>query len=441
MNENLVRGKQAVVLGLGESGRAAAELLCQKGANVIIRDNYLNERVDQVARGLGARGMRVETQATGFTPCRFDLGVLSPGINPSVPLVTQLKRERVPVIGELELAYRFCTVPVVAVTGTNGKSTTTELVAASLSAGGLQTVACGNIGVPFSDVVRAGEPLDVITLEVSSFQLEGIETFRPRVAVYLNFTPDHLDRYQTMGEYRQAKIRVFMNQTAEDFAVVNPDCELPALAARRVTVSAYHGGADYTFTGGYLCYHGQRVLAQEKTRLRGPHNAENQLAALAVADLHGVPLTETIDALRAYRALPHRCEVVRERGGVTFINDSKATNIDALEKALLGQTRPVVLIAGGKDKGFDFAPLKNLLAEKAREVVAIGEVQDKLVAAWGQYVRCHRAADFAEAVSVSARLARAGDVVLLSPGCSSYDMFKNFEDRGRQFGELVAKLD
>jgi len=440
MNENFVDGKQVAVLGLGESGRAAAELLARKGANVIIRDNYLNERIDQVAKKLAIGGIRVETQKSGFTPCRFDLGVLSPGIDPNVPLVKQLKRDNVPVIGELELAYRFCDIPVVAITGTNGKSTTTELVAAALTAGGLKTTACGNIGVPFSDVGRAGEFYNLITLEVSSFQLEAIEKFKPQVAVYLNFTPDHLDRYKSMEEYRQAKVRIFMNQTKDDFAVVNPDCELPELKAKKITINAYHGGTDYTFEDGFLCAHGERVLAQDLTNLRGPHNAENQLATLAVADVYGVPRKDVIEALKAYRPLPHRCELVRELDDVTYVNDSKATNIDALEKALMGQTRPVVLIAGGKDKGFDFTPLKTLITKKVKDVVAIGEVQNKIVQSWGQYVRCHRAADFAEAVNMSRRLAKPGDTVLLSPGCSSYDMFKNFEDRGQQFRELVAKL-
>ncbi|MDR1305096.1 MAG: UDP-N-acetylmuramoyl-L-alanine--D-glutamate ligase [Verrucomicrobiales bacterium] len=440
MKENFVSGRRVVVMGLGESGRAAAELLIQKGASVIIRDSYLNERIDQMARQLQLRGARVETQPAGFTPCRFDLGVLSPGIDPQVPLVRQLRRARVPVVGEVELAARFCDTPVVAVTGTNGKSTTTELVAAALTAGGLRTTACGNLGVPFSDVVRGGDFYNVITLEVSSFQLETIEHFRPRVAVYLNFTPDHLDRYPTLAAYRQAKIRIFMNQTAADFAVVNPACELPALAAKKITISADHDDADYTFRDGALYAGGQKILMQEATNLRGPHNAENQLAALAVADLYGVARPDAIAALRAYRALPHRCELVRELDGVTYINDSKATNIDALEKALAGQTRPVVLIAGGKDKGFDFAPLKALMVKKARAVVAIGEVQNQLVRAWGQHVPCHRAADLAEAVSLGRRLAKPGDTVLLSPGCSSYDMFKNFADRGQQFKELVAKL-
>ncbi len=435
-----MKNKKIVVLGLGESGRAAAELLISKGANVIIRDDYLNERIDQLVRKFATSGVRVETQQTGFTPCRFDLGVLSPGIDPSMPLVKQLRGGNTPVIGEVELAYRFCESPVAAITGTNGKSTTTELVAAVLTAGGHRTTACGNIGKPFSDVVRSGEFYNVITLEVSSFQLETIVEFRPQVAVYLNLTPDHLDRYKSVEEYRQAKVRIFMNQTADDFAVVNPDCELPGLKAKRITINAYHADADYTFTGGWLCAGKEKVLQQSSTRLSGMHNAENQLAALAVADIYGVPREAAVDALCAYQPLPHRCELVREFDGVLYLNDSKATNIDALEKALLGQTRPVVLIAGGKDKGFDFGTIKKLVAEKVKEAVLIGETQSKLVQAWGQHVRCHRAGSLEEAVLASRRLSHPGDTVLLSPGCSSYDMFKDFEHRGQLFRELVNQL-
>jgi len=435
-----VANKKVVVLGLGESGRAAAELLVQKGANVIIRDNYLNERIEQLASRLGVQGVKVETKPASFTPCRFDLGVLSPGIDPSIPLVRQLHRDKTPVMAEIELAYRFSDIPVIAITGTNGKSTTTELVAAVLSAGGMRTVACGNIGMPYSDVVRSGDFYNAITLEVSSFQLEGIVEFRPRVAVYLNLTPDHLDRYKNMEEYRRAKQRVFMNQTADDFAVVNPDCELPRLNARVVTISAYRSDTQYTFRNGALYAGNEMVLEQSATQLRGPHNAENQLAALAVADLHGVPRAATVEALREYRPLAHRCEVVRELGGVVYINDSKATNIDALEKALLGQDRPVVLIAGGKDKGFDFSAVQKVVGERVKAAVLIGETQSKLVQAWGQHTSCHRAVDLCEAVQLAQQLARSGDAVLLSPGCSSYDMFKNFEHRGQLFRELVNQI-
>jgi UDP-N-acetylmuramoylalanine--D-glutamate ligase len=435
-----VYDKSIVVLGLGESGRAAAELLLAKGARVIIRDSQLNERVERLAARLRPLGARVEIQERAFTPCRFDLGVLSPGIDPKVPLVAQLRRENVPIIGEIELAWRFCPRPVIAITGTNGKSTTTELIAAVLTAGGKRTEACGNIGKPFCDVVRHAEHLDVITLEASSFQLEAIETFAPRIAVFLNFAPDHLDRYASMDEYFAAKLRVFENQTEGDFAVVNSTLRLPALRARKITIHAYGAEADYVFRDGWLCRGDERILEQSRTRLRGPHNAENQLAALAVADIWGIPRSAAIEALCAYQALPHRCEVVRVLDGVTWINDSKATNLHSMESALPGMEPPCVLIAGGKDKGFDYGAIRPLIARHVSDAVLIGEAQSAMVAAWGQHTRCHRAADLAEAVATARRLARPGQSVLLSPGCSSYDMFKNFEERGEVFRALVHAL-
>lgn len=432
--------KTVAVLGLGESGRAAAELLLAKGARVIIRDTQLNDRIERVAARLRPRGARVEIQERAFTPCRIDLAVLSPGIDPKVPLVSQLRQDSVPVIAEIELAWRFCPCPVIAITGTNGKSTTTELVAAVLTAGGQRTEACGNIGKPFSDVVRENEDLDVITLEASSFQLEAIESFAPRIAVFLNWAADHLDRYASLDEYFAAKLRIFENQSADDFAIVNSSLQLPPLRARTTTIHAYGQEADYTFREGWLCRGSERILEQSRTRLRGPHNAENQLAALAVADIYGIPRSATCEALCAYQALPHRCEVVRELDGVTWINDSKATNLHSMESALPSMETPCVLIAGGKDKGFDYNSIRKLIARHVADAVLIGEAQSAMMAAWGQHTRCHRAADLAEAVRLARRLARPGQCVLFSPGCSSYDMFKNFEERGAVFRALVHDL-
>lgn len=429
-----------MVLGMGESGRAAAELLRAKGAEVIICDSQMNDRIERVAARLRPQGIRVEIQPRAFNPCRIDLGVLSPGIDPSVPLVRQLHAEHVPVIGEIELAARFCDKPIVAITGTNGKSTTTELVAAVLAAGGKRTEACGNIGKPFSDVARNAEQLDVITLEVSSFQLETIETFCPRIALFLNFAPDHLDRYKSMEEYWRAKLRIFENQGPEDYAVVNADLDLPKLAARRITIHAYGKDADYTLRDGWLCRGGEKIVRQSETSLSGPHNAENQLAALAVGDLYGIDRATVLGVLARYKALPHRCEKVRELDGVSYVNDSKATNLHSLESALQGMAVPCVLIAGGKDKGFDYAAIRDLVGRHVADAVLIGEAQSRMVEAWGQRTRCHRAQDLAEAVATARRLARKGQTVLLSPGCSSYDMFKNFEERGRVFRDLVRDL-
>lgn len=432
-----VNGKRVVVLGLGISGMEAAQLLQDHGAQVTVRDNATTGKVAERGALLRQRGVRVELGPEIRAEARFDFGVLSPGINPAAPLVETLHQAGLPMFGELELAYRFCECPIVAITGTNGKTTTTELVNALLSAGGKRTLASGNIGTAFSAAVRESASLDVMVLEVSSFQLENIVDFRPRVSVHLNLTPDHLDRYATMEEYAHAKRQVFRNQTSDDYAVLNAKLSLPGLMATRITFSAEGLAADYQLIDGWLAARGEQVLEQSRTHLIGEHNAENMLAALAVADLYDVPREVSIEALCAYHPLPHRCEKVGEIDGVIYLNDSKATNIDALEKALIAMRTPVVLMAGGKDKGLDFTSLLLLLREKARAVVLIGQMAEKLSATWGSVVPCHTCGLLANAVAEARRLAHRGDTILFSPGCSSYDMFRSFEDRGDQFRELV----
>jgi len=433
-----VNGKQVVVLGLGISGMEAAKLLKDNGAHVTVRDNAAADpKVKQRAEALRRLGVSVELGEAIASMPRFDFCVLSPGINPNAPLVRGLRQAGLPMFGELEVAYRFCKCPIVAITGTNGKTTTTELVDAMLAAGGKRTKASGNIGTAFSSAVRDSANLDVMVLEVSSFQLEHIVEFRPRISVHLNLTPDHLDRYGSMEEYETAKWQVFRNQTADDYAIVNSNLRLPEIAAKKITFSVTGSQADYQLIDGWLVASGVQVLEQSRTNLIGPHNAENMLAALAVADLYQVPRENAIRALGAYKPLPHRCEKVGEIDGVTFINDSKATNIDALEKALLAMRLPIVLIAGGKDKGLDFSGLRPLLREKVKAVVLIGQMTEKLFAAWNTAVPCVAATTLADSVERARSLANAGDVVLFSPGCSSYDMFKDFEDRGNQFRALI----
>ncbi len=433
-----VKGKEVVVLGLGISGMEAAKLLQDHGANVTVRDDADNKApVLQRADALRQRGINVELGNAIRESTGFDFCVLSPGIDPNMPLVRRLRQAGLPTFGELELAYRFCACPIVAITGTNGKTTTTELVNAVLAAGGKRTMSAGNIGTAFSEAVRGSNDLDVMVVEVSSFQLEHITDFRPRVSVHLNLTPDHLDRYKTMEEYEAAKWEIFRNQTPDDVAIVNTNLRLPPIRAKRVTISAAGNAADYQLLDGWLVAHGQQVLEQSRTNLIGPHNAENMLAALAVADQYEIPREAAVRALCAYRPLPHRLEKVAEIGGVTFLNDSKATNIDALEKALMAMRAPVVLIAGGKDKGLDFTGLRQLVREKVKAVVLIGQMTEKLFAAWNSATPCTRATTLADAVDKAQALTQSGDVVLLSPGCSSFDMFKSFEDRGDQFRALV----
>jgi len=437
-------GKNAVVLGLGHSGEAAALLLSEEGARVTVCESGSGEALRGKAAALEARGIRVLLgEEADSDPSVYDIAILSPGIDPAVALVQNVVRKKIPIIGELELAFEECSCPAVAITGTNGKTTTTELTTEMLKACGVRTMASGNIGLPFAAAVRSSHELDVMVLEVSSFQLETIRTFHPQVAVWLNLSPNHLDRYPGMKEYRDAKLRIFENQTASDIAVVNAASELPVLAARRITFSAHRNDADFTLAGSRICFRGQPILDQAETKLPGIHNAENLMAALAIGHALDVEFDVMAGAVTGYTAPAHRCEFVRELDGVRWINDSKATNLDAMEMAIRSQNSPIVLIAGGKDKGFEFDAIAPLVRERVRAAVLIGEMKDRIAASWAG-VACHKAATLEEAVALAAQLAAAGDAVLFSPGTSSFDMFRNYGERGNLFKahthQLTSKL-
>jgi len=433
-------GKNAVVLGLGHSGEAAALLLCEEGARVTVCETGATAAIRAKAADLEARGIRVLLgDAADTDPSVYDVAVLSPGIDPTVTLVQNVTGKNIPVIGELELAFEECSCPTVAITGTNGKTTTTELTTEMLKACGVRTMASGNIGLPFATAVRSSNELDVMVLEVSSFQLETVRTFHPQVAVWLNLSPNHLDRYPGMKEYRDAKLRIFENLTSSDFAVVNAASELPPLAARRITFSAHRNDADFTLDGSRICFGGQVVLDHEHTRLRGIHNAENLMAALAIGHALDVEFDLMAGAVTEYTAPAHRCEFVRELDGVRWINDSKATNLDAMEMAIRSQNSPIVLIAGGKDKGFEFDAIAPLVRERVRAAVLIGEMRGRIANSWTG-LACHTASSLEEAVALAAGLAQAGDVVLFSPGTSSFDMFRNYGERGNLFKTQTHQL-
>lgn len=435
-------GKKAAVLGAGLSGTAAALLLRSEGAEVTVLDSAEeNKLLKSTIENLRSRGVTVRAgSAAEADPSPYDFVVLSPGIDPLSALATNFSSRKIDTIGELELGWRSVDAPVIAITGTNGKTTTTELLAQMLNACGQETIACGNIGKPLCEVALEDRDLDVLTVEVSSFQLETIRTFRPSIGVWLNFAPDHLDRYRSVAEYRAAKLRIFENQTGDDVAVINAGESLPKIAARTVTFSAYADQADFRFEGGSIVYGGQPVLRMGDLKLRGSHNIENVMAALAVGLARGLTFEQMLPPLHAYEPRPHRCEFVREVGGVTYINDSKATNLDAVEKALLAQNRKVVLIAGGKDKGFTFETLRPLVSEKSRAVILIGEMATRICQDWNDAVPCEIANSLADAVERAHAVAQSGEVVLFSPGTSSFDMFKSYADRGDQFRALVHAL-
>ena len=436
------KNQNVCVLGVGLSGTAAALLLKSEGAHVTVLDsaeeeNLLKSTIDN----LRAKGIRVicgtPADEDSFT---YQMAVISPGIDPGSRLARNFSSRKIDVIGELELGWESCEIPVIAVTGTNGKTTTTELLAQTLSACGQRTIACGNIGKPLSEVAREKRPFDVLTVEVSSFQLETIRSFHPSISLWLNFAPDHLDRYRSVADYRSAKLRIFENQTEQDVAIVNAAEALPKIRPRGITFSAYSDEADFRLSEGAIVYRNKAVLRLSEAKLGGLHNIENLMATLAAGMVRGLSFREMVAPLCEYEPRPHRCEFVREISGVGYVNDSKATNLDAVEKALRAQSKPVILIAGGKDKGFTFDPLRDLVKEKARSTILIGEMAESIRRSWSGAVESEIADSLAGAVERAHAIARPGEIVLFSPGTSSFDMFKSYADRGDQFRALVRAL-
>jgi UDP-N-acetylmuramoylalanine--D-glutamate ligase len=449
--------KRVLVVGLGASGVAAAELLRARGARVTAVDNADTAVLRSQAHAL--RGLGVETLLGQAVPPggTFDLLVLSPGVPSTNPLVSEVARRGVPVISELELGWQQSYCLSVAITGTNGKTTTTELVERMLTHNHLKTLAAGNIGTPLCEVAARTRELDYLTLEVSSFQLETIAHFRPAFGVLMNITPDHLDRYEGMDSYARAKARLFMNQQAFDWAIIQSEAlaRLRALGAtipsKIITFSASDRDADLHLERGLLIsrlpdWPGP-LLDMAQCRLQGPHNAENLMAALAVGRALRLPLEGMAEALRTYPPAPHRCERVAEIGGVLYVNDSKATNVDAVAKALLAMPagaetgRPNVwLLAGGKDKGFDFHDVGPLLAQRVKGAFLFGETREKIRAAWSLFTSCALVGSLLEGISKAAQNAVPGDVILLSPACSSFDQFQNYQQRGDMFRQAVQNL-
>ena len=431
-----LKGKAVVILGAGRSGRAAAALALREGATVRVHDAAPS--IDGMPQGVGL--CPAVTEETGHaTTC--DLLVVSPGIDTFGPLVAAYSESAGEMIGETEFAARYYTGRIVGITGTNGKTTTTELVDRILRAGGYDSMPCGNYGTPLSEVVLREPVPTAVALEVSSFQLETIRTLRPEVSIWLNFAPDHMDRYPTVQSYFDAKFRIFENQTEADTAIIRSGENLPPIKPKVVTFSTEDASADWFSDGRQLLRKGEPVFDLESTtRMRGLHNAENAMAAIAACEALGIPLDAAREALNGYAPPLHRCELVRTLDGVEYLNDSKATNLHALESALRSQTRPVVLIAGGKEKGLDYAPVVPLLLKKAVAAVTYGQIGEPLAAIFSTAVPVERAVTLAEAVAAARRLAPRGSTVLLSPGTSSFDQFSGYEQRGDVFRELVLNL-
>ncbi len=431
-------GKQIAVLGAGGSGYAAAALALSRGASVRVFDSGAPEKLAAAVAKFEALGAPLTCGEAALTPPhRFDLVVLSPGIDTAWPIARDFAAASGEMIGEIEFAWRFSDIPVIGITGTNGKTTTTALITAMLQAAGFRAIAAGNIGLPYSEVVNSGDRYDWVVLELSSFQLETITSLSPRIAVWMNFAPDHMDRYATVEDYFAAKFHLF-DYLGEDALVIRKEeCDL-GLDARTVTFSAFSTTADLGYLAGEILHPDSgRRFPFAAGELQGKHNAENVMAALAVADELGLEWDALVSAIQQFQAPPHRCEKVARLDGALYLNDSKSTNLHSLESALAGQDEPVILIAGGKNKGLDFAELRDLAGRMVRECICIGEIADQIADAWAGVVPCHRAADVDDAVATARRLARPGDIVLFSPGTSSFDMFSGYEARGEAFRSAV----
>ena len=441
----VLAGKKVLVIGLGRTGLAAADYLLRAGAAVRAADRRTSVEGDAAA--LAARGAELRLGEEGSQLLAgIDVVVPSPGVPRSSSVLAEAVRRSIPVLSEIELAFAELRLPLVAVTGTNGKSTTTTLLGEMFRRAGRNVFVGGNLGTPFIEAAKT--PYELAVIEVSSFQLEWVRTLRPTIGVYLNLSEDHLDRYQDLAEYAAAKANLFARQTRRDHAVLNgADPVVRALAGRLASRAAWFDWqpverGSYYSNGAVVYRDGGREesFALDRWRLPGPHNVENAMAAVAAARLWGLPPQIVQEALDGFGGLAHRLALVATKNGVSYFDDSKATNVDAVVKALASFTSPVVLLAGGLDKGVDFAPLRQPLREKVRKAIVFGQAREKIYRAIGDAAPVEAVATLQEAVQAAARASRAGDTVLLSPGCASFDEFSDYAHRGRAFCAAVRRL-
>jgi|Deesub1362A_J573_1020465.scaffolds.fasta_scaffold00134_48 UDP-N-acetylmuramoylalanine--D-glutamate ligase len=464
---NTFKDKRVLVVGLKRSGLGAANLLHGLGARVTVNDRDSREALSGYIERLDDSIEVITGEHPDHLFYESDMIVVSPGVPMDMPQILSAMIRGVPVIGELELAYQVIKgmgdgrQRFIAVTGTNGKSTTTTLVHLMLREAGLKSLFGGNIGNALSEMILDLESqisgIEFIVAEVSSFQLESISTFRPYISAILNITPDHLDRYEDMDEYINAKARIFENQQEGDYLIVNADdvvieglidkrlkarVDRPGLLCfslkKEVEGMHFRDGVIYASLPSFLPppFH---LIKEEEIGIRGVHNLENAMAASLIALLCGVPVDVIRRVLGRFRGLEHRLEYVGEIGGVRFINDSKGTNTGAVRKSLEGLDR-VILIMGGMDKGEDFSVLKDVVRDRVRTLILLGQAREKIKGVLGDVVDTFMVDDMDEAVNLAFSMASAGDTVLLSPGCASFDMFRDFEERGRRFKEAVKGL-
>ena len=446
-----LNNKRVLVVGLGKSGVASALFLRSRGAQVTVSDSKPQEQLSEEIPILLDHGIIIETGGHGERTFHGqDLIVVSPGVPADSPPLVQARALGEPVIGEIELAAQFLPKSIVAITGSNGKTTTTTLTGEIITAGGYPTRVGGNIGTPAISLVATARPDSVVVLEVSSFQLETIQTFRARVAVVLNVTPDHLDRHRTFETYVDAKARIFENQQADDFAVLNADDSVCVGLAGRTRAQVFWFSRKKEVQQGASLRDGrilfrdssgqQEIMVASEIPLKGTHNLENVLAAVCAGKLSGCNYTAIREAVRNFKAVEHRLEYVATIRGVEYYNDSKATNVDATIKALESFPANIHLILGGKDKGSDYTVLNDLLRQRVKRVYTIGAAADKIESQVREAAEIVHAESLDSAVQRASASAQPGDIVLLAPACASFDQFRNYEHRGKVFKELVQRL-
>jgi UDP-N-acetylmuramoylalanine--D-glutamate ligase len=446
-----LKNKKVIVAGLARTGLAVARFVKNQGAQVTATDLKKKDELGSYAEEALAMGIALKLGAhkiEGFTGS--DLVVVSPGVPHSLPALEAARRAGIPVIGEIELAFRYIKEPIVAITGTNGKTTTTSLVGKMLEASGRNVFVGGNIGAPLIDYVNAGTRAETIVAEISSFQLDTIETFRPEVGVLLNITEDHLDRYNDFSDYVRSKGRLFENQASTEVAVLNAmDPSISKLESlidsQRLYFNINNSGLHGVVMGDkeMICSLPGKlpvVLSLANFRLKGVHNIENAAAASLAALVAGGNQAGLQVALDTFEGLHHRVEYVTNVKGVQYYNDSKATNVDAVKRSLESFESQVILIMGGRDKGGSYTLLKGLIKERVKRLIAVGEAREKILTCLGGLTRGEGAKSLAEAVRLAHEGATPGDIVLLSPGCSSFDMFTDYAERGEAFCEAVRGL-
>ncbi len=444
-------GKRVLILGAARSGLACAELLLKNGAHITINDNGAKTLPKKELTLLQGKGAVVKS---GGHPLSLltgtDYVIISPGIRSDLPILQKARQNNIPVLSEIEAAYTYLSCPVIGITGTNGKTTTTSLIGEIFRQGGRDALVCGNIGLPISAIVGKTDQRSMVIAEISSFQLENIVNFRPHVSVMLNITPDHLDRYPGFAAYAQAKKQIYRNQEHSDYAVINYDDPVSRKSAAQVKARVvFFSRKKILKTGVFvkddailarLGGKQQKIIKTSELGIPGPHNLENALAAIACGILGNIPLTSMRKTLRTFPGVEHRLEPVKIVNGVHYINDSKATNVDSVVKALESFKGNIILIAGGRDKGSPYRPLAKLVRRKVKALIVLGEAKNKIKKELGSLTRTYTVKNLAEAVQLGEQLACPGDTVLLSPACASFDMFRNYEERGRIFKEEVKKL-